>query len=242
MHNLTNAQLEGFRRDGFVVLRGALDGEALGAEVSAALADGSHGAFGASAGEGGRFLPMMCERTPTSLALLHALAPLAARLLDAPVLPVRAKGVLYFGATGWHRDSERDLPSVGLAAYLEPLDASNGALRVRPGSHVNRIDDLAERVVRTNPGDLIAFDEHLLHASAGGRDRRQWRVDFIADPAGAAAEASAREYYASLFAAGWEGGYDAARYPSYGPHFCASAQSWAARLGELGVLAAAAGR
>ena len=34
----------------------------------------------------------------------------------------------------------------------------------------------------TIPGDVIVFDEHLTHGSDGGAVRRQWHVDFIAEP------------------------------------------------------------
>ena len=47
------------------------------------------------------------------------------------------------GGTSWHPDFERELGEFGqcdglvMAVYLEPLDGSDGALRVLPGSHVN---------------------------------------------------------------------------------------------------------
>jgi hypothetical protein len=76
--------------------------------------------FRANVGGGelsGRYVPMMCEQTPVSLAFLDAFAHPAAVLLGGPVLPVRAKSVLYFAATAWHRDSVQDVPSdpVGVA-------------------------------------------------------------------------------------------------------------------------------
>src|SRR5262249_35930230 len=61
--------------------------------------------------------------------------PVATTLLGGPVLPTRAKGVLYGGDTPWHADSAFAVASVGFAAYLEPLRAETGALRVLPGSH-----------------------------------------------------------------------------------------------------------
>ena len=38
------------------------------------------------------------------------------------------------------------------------------------------------KVLETAPGDVIVFDEHLIHGSVGGSQRRQWRVDFVIDP------------------------------------------------------------
>jgi Phytanoyl-CoA dioxygenase (PhyH) len=122
---------------------------------------------------------MMCERTPVSLSLLDRFAGPAAQLLGLPVLPVRAKGVTYFGSAAWHHDSDCDVASVGLLAYLEALDESNGALRPIPGSHHpefgNSLGAFTSRrgpsmlpgyPVTTNPGDVIALDEHLYHASS----------------------------------------------------------------------------
>jgi hypothetical protein len=183
-----------------------------------------------------RYLPMMCERTPISRSLLYAFADRAAQLLDRPVLPMRAKGSRYFGDTTWHSDSSLDVPSIGFVAYLEPLDASTGALRVRPGSHL-RNDEAhsSERVVATKPGDVIVFDEHLEHGSLGGGVRRQWRVDYVADPATEEEFSQVRSYFARIYEVGWDGGYDVDRYPNYDAHWHMNSP-YRARLEELGAL------
>jgi hypothetical protein len=189
---------------------------------------------------------MMCERTPVSLSLLDELAPVAADLLGRPVLPLRAKGTRIVGDTAWHRDSELDVPSIGFAGYLEPVDATSGALRVLPGSHrelpaavptgtpMEGAAAMGEPIA-SEPGDLIAFDEHLFHASAGGRHRRQWRVDFVADPGDAAGEDRVRLLLDGIFPPGWDGGYDVDRYPSFGMHWQQSRRPSVGRLRELGV-------
>jgi len=234
--------------DGFVVLRRVFDAEHLSAEVDAALADGYRDApmNTGTAGNRFRYVPMMCERTPVSLALVDALAGPAGRLLDRTVLPVRAKGTRYVGATAWHRDSELDIVTVGFVAYLEPLAVHSGALRVLPGSHQGPATDspsglpdegrVVGRGVETEPGDVIVFDERLWHASAGGAERRQWRVDFIPDPVTPAEEAQIRGYFAGIFQPGWDGGYDVDRYPTYGAHWSASRQPWMERLRDLGAV------
>ena len=225
---LTAADLAQFRSAGFVVLRRAFDARPLAAEVDLALA------HTVAVGERGfRYVPMMCERTPVSLSLLDHFAAPAAELLDAPVLPVRAKGVVYAGDTAWHHDSGHDLASVGFLAYLDPLDAEHGALRVLPGSQRYERDDTAAGfAIPTEPGDVIAFDEHLYHASTGGRDRRQWRVDYVADRGD---DDRLRAYFADVYPPDWDGGYDAERYPSYGAHWRASGRPWIDRLAQLGV-------
>jgi hypothetical protein len=241
-----------FRTFGFVVLRGVVDGAALSDEVDRTLRDGSHAAFATQVGGqqlDAAYVPMMCGRTPMSLALLERFAAPAAALLGGPVLPVRAKCVRYAGATSWHRDSAHDLGSVGFACYLEPLEAASGALRVLPGSHWAAFgaaageftdvvsSELPGLAVPTRPGDAIVFDEHLFHASSGGRDRRQWRVDFVGEPPPADREGDERlrAYFAGIFPSDWDGGYDVDAFPSYGPDWLASGAPWIDRLRALGV-------
>lgn len=245
-----------FQAFGFAVLRGFFDANALADEVDQALLQGLVRAPEVWHGEGARFqyVPMMTARTPLSLALLDRAETLATSLLGGPVLPTRAKGVRYRGDTPWHTDSVLSLASVGFAAYLEPVRAKTGALRVIPGSHraefgdALRLLDLAgmraadapAHIIETDPGDVIVFDEHLFHSSCGGSVRRQWRLDFIADPADLRAEELAQSYFAGIFPRDWDGGYDAERYPSYGPDWRGSGRSSVERLGALGVYELAA--
>jgi hypothetical protein len=234
--------IDAFRETGVVVLRGFFDPAPLSQEVDRALADAHRRESAANTGNAGnafRYVAMMCERTPVSLALLDALAAPTAELLGRDVIPTRAKGTRYFGGTSWHRDSDMDVASVGLAAYLEPLDAGNGALRVIGGSHLSRTatpspDDVGV-AVSTMPGDVIAFDEHVFHSSAGGHERHQWRVDFVVDPVGPDEEATVRSYFAGIFPLEWDGGYDVDRYPSYGKEWRLSDRPWTDRLRQLGV-------
>jgi hypothetical protein len=179
---------------------------------------------------------MMCERTPVSRSLLYAFADPATQLLGRPVLPMRAKGSRYFGDTTWHSDSTRGVSSIGFLAYLEPLAASSGALRVRPGSHVRKdVARVSERVVSTTPGDVIVFDEHLEHRSVGGGVRRQWRVDYVADPITEDEASEVKSYFAGIYEVGWDGGYDVDRYPNYDAHWHQNSP-YRARLKDLGAL------
>lgn len=223
---LATDDLERFRRDGVVVMRAAFDPAPLVAEVEAAFAVGFAGhqqvTMSDEADIAFRHVPMMGERTPRSLALLHDLAGLADQLVGAETLPVRAKAVEYHGASSWHRDTLLDVASVGFACYLEPVTATTGALRVVPGSHRSLADadgrSRAATAVATAPGDVIAFDEHLLHSSRGGAVRRQWRVDFVARPH-PADTAVVREYLGATFSPDWDAGYDVDALPTYGPHW-----------------------
>jgi hypothetical protein len=265
MISLTADGIAHFRAFGFLVLRDCFDAAALSDEVNRTLDDGVRSSFDVDVAGGISFsyVPMMCEHTPGSLSLLDTLAQTAAELLDRSVLPVRAKATRYAAGAGWHCDSDLDMPSVGFLAYLEPLRANTGALRVLPGSHRPAFSSavaqyLEERrgmgvepdftdftsvpglAVDTDPGDIIVFDEHIYHGSAGGSNRRQWRVDYIPDPIGEQEERVARRYLEQIFPPDWAIGYDAERYPSYGEHWIRSERPCATRLGELGVYARAA--
>jgi hypothetical protein len=197
---------------------------------------------------------MMTANTPMSLALLDRTAVVAATLLGTSLIPTRAKAVRYFGNTPWHVDSASPIVSIGFAAYLEPLTAENGCLRVLPGSHHPQFaaavrtlggigmpaTELPSHAIATEPGDVIVFDEHLCHSSFGGGTRRQWRIDYLSDPATVEAETETIAYFASLYSPDWDGRYDTDRYPSYGPDWRASGRPSVARLEALGVYALAA--
>lgn len=158
--------MENFHELGFVVLRSASDPGPLSEEIDRAFVDGSTNAVRLlSQGSGTvafRYLPMMCEKTPVSLGLLDQFAVVADDLLGRAVLPGRAQGTRFYGDTGWHRDSERDLASVAFVAYLERLSTRSGALQVLAGSHVDRQikipdpfgEDAAElgEMIETEPG------------------------------------------------------------------------------------------
>jgi hypothetical protein len=94
---------------------------------------------------------------------------------------------------------------VKFVAYLESLTAAGGALWLMPGSHHRdfsaaidawdarnpardaeqlwqQITGLPCYVAETQPGDVIAFNWHIRHASIGGKDRRQWTISYAKDP------------------------------------------------------------
>jgi phytanoyl-CoA dioxygenase PhyH len=235
--------VEAFRGVGYLVLRSAVDPVRLGTEVDGALAEGHRGGPELAHDDlRFRYVPMMGERTPVSLALLDALSGPAADLLGGPVLPLRAKGTRYSANAEPHRDSTSALGSVGFLCYLDALDADSGALRVAPGSHLDvsaEVDAIPLVALATEPGDVIVLDEHLVHGSHGGGERRQWRVDFFATPVDGHGLALARAYVAATFPPDWDGGYDAVAYPSFGPHWRALDRPWHAGLDAVGAYAAA---
>jgi Phytanoyl-CoA dioxygenase (PhyH) len=217
-----------YRREGYVVLRDAFDAPRLTKEVRAAFSEGfaANAATNVSAEAviAFRYLPMMSERAPYSLELLSDFAGCAGRLLGGDVLAVRAKAVEFHGSSSWHRDSEAHVASIGFACYLEPLTAATGALRVVPGSNHQDWAAIGEAgcgavAVETVPGDVIVFDEHLLHSSTGGDVRHQWRVDYVARPVDCSELERVRAYFAAMFSPDWDGGYNVDLYPTYGEHW-----------------------
>jgi hypothetical protein len=247
----TAIDVEHFRTFGFVVLRNVVYAAALSTEVDRAVGPNPTAPLETGVART-QYAPMMAASTPYSLSLLDRFQATAATLLGDRAIPLRAKGTRYFGSTVWHADSlDAVVASVGFAAYLEPLRADNGAVRVIPGSHraevradvlryvaAHRADMALESLpavaIATQPGDVIAFDEHLVHASTGGTVRRQWRVDYFRDPASPAEEAAVRAYLARVFPPDWDGGYDVALFPSYGPDWLDSSRAAVERLRELG--------
>jgi hypothetical protein len=252
--NSTSWSADAFRTLGFGVLRQFFDPHPLAAEIDQVMRDGLVEDVSRAGEIRFQYVPMMTAKTPVSLSLLDRVEAVAAALLGGSVLPTRAKGVRYSGSTPWHSDSASPLVSVGFLAYLEPLRAEDGALRVLPGSHHPDFRDalralgvngtaapvLPAYVVVTEPGDLILLDEHLFHASSGGGTRRQWRVDFVKAPMGAEAEHLTTSYFAGIYPADWDGGYDVDQYPSYGPDWRNSSRPAVAQLDSLGVYELAA--
>ena len=246
---MTRQAADFFQTFGFLVLHRFFEPAPLAAEMDRVMVDGLTADVSRSGDIRFQYMPMMTAETPVSLSLLDRAETVAAALFGSTVLPTRAKGVRYFGDTPWHTDSDSPLTSVGFLAYLEPVGAHSGALRVLPGSHHPQLGDairalratdlaapgLPDHVVATEPGDMILLDEHLFHASFGGGTRRQWRADYVKVPMGAEAENRTKGYFASIYAPDWDGGYDVDRYPSYGPDWRSSSRPAVAQLEALGV-------
>ena len=112
--------------------------------------------------------------------------------------------------TKWHPDTVNiNQSGVSFVFYLQPVRADRGALRVIPGSQRNPFHDALREVrakqklggshpikralggvehvpayaCEADPGDVVAFDVRLWHASWGGfADRRMCRVGFYKSP------------------------------------------------------------
>ena len=268
---LTEEQVDTYRTFGFVVLR-----DYLAAEETAALADemdrAHRDAFGErlddrpeTRGMSGHYLPMMGERTPRSRALVEDSRFLGAarQLLGPAVLPQPAEGNRLYGFAGFHDDAADGVAGVKFVAYLDPLSATDAALRLLPGSHHpdfraalyewrprHRAPDDASLQrqlaalplvpVETQPGDVIAFSWHTFHANPGGRERRQWTVSYVRDPVTPAEVDRFRDIVVRDLADPYPGQYDQAAYPLFDacwlqPTGAGERASLSARMRELGM-------
>ncbi len=183
----------------------------LQAEVDSAIHDAYSAIFTERDADGisGHYLPMASRLTPVSTSLIcddPRFIDAAAELLGRPVIPECPEGVLYFAEAPWHNDDGMGLTAVKFATYFDALAADNGALRFVPGSHQpeqnTRLTGYRKRqmpvgtdadaasyqasfpgyVADTAAGDVIAFDLHVWHSTAGGRDRLAWTAIYQCDP------------------------------------------------------------
>lgn len=202
---LSDQQIGHFQAFGFVVLRGLLAPArtaALRAEVDTALRDAYAATYHerVSGGISGHYLPMASRLTPVSAWLVWddpLLSTAAEELLGGPVIPACPEGILYFGEAGWHYDDGIGVQGVTFTVYLDPLTAASGALRFLPCSQHPPISGRLRQyrnarcrdgdggtasypgcAAATRPGDVIAFDFHVWHASFGGGDRLAWRIGY----------------------------------------------------------------
>ncbi len=166
--------------------------------------------------------PNMGPEAPFLSGLLEdpRVCGVAEQLFGDDVVGVASNGNHFAGdRTEWHPDThDPHMQGVKFACYLQPLGAESGALRVIPGSHKSPLhDDLfrvprkdsnrhAEEqtglgvsefpahVCRSEPGDLIAFNFRLWHASWGGTtDRRMCSIMYYNNPKTPEEEAANRE-------------------------------------------------
>lgn len=267
----SHQQIEHFRAFGYVVLRGLLtyeETDRLTAEVTTALTD-AYGGLGTDTdpnGEGGirgDYLPLAADRTPFSQSLIAddpRLFQGSAELCGRMTVPAVPSAVCFTSNSGWHTDVGPDVPGVTFLAHLEPRTARTGALRVVPGSHdpayarrLAAYHDLdpanqgfpgwpvPETVLPTEPGDVLAFDAHLLHRSVGGGNRLAWRTEYLGWPGLGDAEGMCTVGELLAEDAYEDAGFDRARWPEWdewaaGAAGIASRQTALDRLRLLGVV------
>jgi hypothetical protein len=208
----THQQIAHFDAFGYVVLRDLFTDDevaTLRAEVRTALAE-AFGDIGTDTDPDGRggirgdYLPLSVDRAALSQALIAddpRLFQGSADLMGAPSVPTVPIATCFTTNAAWHTDQGPDIGGVKFLVHLEARAAETGALRVVPGSHVpafaRRLEEYWSRdparqgfeawpvsgvVLETHPGDVVAFDVHLFHASAGGEKRLAWTIEHLPWP------------------------------------------------------------
>lgn len=184
----------------------------------------------------------------------------AQQLYGDDVIGMIADANRYVGHTNWHPDHNadptQDCYGIKFAYYLDPVGAESGALRVVPGSHklpfhqevratIKRcnLDILAvpSYVCESQPGDVVAFDLRLWHASWGGAaGRRMCTFVYYNNPADPVAEAASRKRAAGFVT--MNAYFGRPDEPIYHPEWLENRpgsplrQRWIHRLSELGFL------
>lgn len=152
----------------------------------------------------GSFLPILANGAPVSGRLVAddgRLWDIAEQLIGDVTLASPALAACIVGETPWHRDGGLGVPWIRFNAYLDDTRRETGALLAVPGSqaaettervidHLSRLDNTALRspdllpavAIETEPGDVIAFDPRIFHASFGGDKRLRWSVDYLPLP------------------------------------------------------------
>lgn len=203
---LTEDQLRYYQTFGYIVLKRLFSPEevkTIQREVNHAMAvQYAHKPFDGKA----RHWTMMLEAdTPFFSSLLEdpRFLSIAKQLYGHDVLGVGTDANRYVGNSGWHRDTVTILQyGVKFAFYLEPVEATTGALRVVPSSHRYPddtefgklirsfpIQDVPAQALESVPGDVVGFDIRTYHGSYGGsNDRRMCTVVYYGNPKNAAEE------------------------------------------------------
>lgn len=198
---LTTDQINCFRTFGYLVFRNLFSADELAVinrEFDQAMTSQyTHSPYN---GTKRHWTVMMDEETPFFASLLEDprfLGP-ARDCFGPDVLGVAVDANRYTGNTGWHPDTGSPLQyGVKFAFYLQPVAADTGALRVMPATHrlfpftkefsdgvrAAPLCDVPCQVLESRPGDVVAFDLRLWHASQGGsKDRRMCTVVYYNNP------------------------------------------------------------
>jgi hypothetical protein len=169
-------------------------------------------------------VPFIDQRARLCTLLDHpTVHGLIAGLLGDDFNYVGGDGNYYTGDTQWHSDGWHDVGKfLKVALYLDPVTRTTGCLRVIPGTHKVDIKDWAARKARSapelwgiaqhevpaialesQPGDVVAFNHNLMHASFGGNTRRRMFTLNCAQRAHSEAEVQELEHYIAGHARFW---------------------------------------
>ncbi len=140
-------------------------------------------------------VPFIDQRERLSTLLDHPkLVGLISGILGEEFNYLGGDGNYYTGDTRWHSDGFHVVGKyLKVALYLDDVGRDSGCLRVIPGTHrfdmfqgwdAREASESSERwgieqncvpavALETKPGDVVAFNHNLMHASFGGSTRRR---------------------------------------------------------------------
>jgi hypothetical protein len=133
-------------------------------------------------------------------------------------------GNFYTGDTAWHSDGFHHVGKyLKVALYLDPVGRDTGCLRVIPGTH--RLEcaetwearqarsavelwgveprDVPCMPLESRPGDVVAFNHNLMHASFGGSKQRRMFTMNLCSRCGTPEEIRELEQYINAHARFW---------------------------------------
>lgn len=170
-------------------------------------------------------VPFIDQREQFCTLLDHpGITGLGAGLLGADFNYLGGDGNYYTGDTAWHSDGFHNAGTyLKIALYLDPVTRDTGCLRVIPGSQ--RVDlfdtwdarkarsslelwgieqrDVPAIALESRPGDVVAFNHNLMHASFGGSTRRRMFTLNLCTRAETAEEIADLESYIGAGARFW---------------------------------------
>ena len=224
---LSELEITQFEVFGFVVLRGFLsqqDVYSLNSEFDVALERAESTMERASFRKQlnwWNFMPDTCF-TASLLEQPRFLDKVKQLLGDDVVASFSASNSFSGDRTDWHPDtSQPNWRGLKFGIYLQSLDATNGALRMIPGSHREplhsdfrriplkeaflqpgtpeeqhglSVDQVPAHIAAVECGDVVIFDNYTWHGSyGGGEDRRLITMGYFAAPKTTEQEHAVRE-------------------------------------------------
>ena len=260
---LNKQQLAHFETFGFIVMRQVFTANEL-AVIDNEYEKGLSAAYAHAPFDGTEryWTTMMGPDTPFFATLLEdaRFYEVAEQLYGEDAFGVASSANRYVGNTLWHPDHQidpnKDSYGIKFAYYLDPVDGQSGVLRVIPGSHRNpfhdevkkywkqtgkEITDIPGYVCESKPGDIVAFDSRLWHASWGGAaGRRMCSLLYYSNPKTAEEEAGARHRASTTISqpAAFNRTQDAFHHPHWVANPTGSVRRgrWIQRLTELGYM------
>ena len=210
---LTQGELAQFETFGFIVLRGMLKADevhAMNGEFDIGLAAAER-EMQRSGIRGQLNWSNLRPETPFLASLLEddRFFGAAQQILGEDTIGSGSNANSFDGdSTEWHPDvRDHRWRGIKFGCYLQPLEEYSGALRLVPGSHKDPLNADLEKIVltesfegkdveqglgvaevpayiaRSEPGDVVLFDNHTWHGSYGGsKGRRMCTVLYFGSP------------------------------------------------------------